>query len=349
MTAKIVSFTHNGAALCARLLESLSRSGEFEAEGYAKEDMPGLNRLETDIKSFAKDAFENCGALIFIGAAGIAVRAVAPFLKSKSTDPAVIVIDELGKYVIPILSGHMGRANSLASQIAGMLGAAAIITTATDINCKFAADIWAIENDCRIYDISMVKDVSAAVLAGRTVGFLTDFTVDGEYPEGLRHAQSGETGICVSLDVKKRPFARTLNIVPRCVTVGIGCRKALEPEILEERFINTLKASCLPLCAVSCIATIDIKSEEKALLALCEKYGYLLKTYSARELEDVKGNFTASDFVKNTTGVDNVCERAAVKASGGELILCKNTGNGVTIAAAKADWRGKFEYHHGGN
>lgn len=342
MKATVVSFTHKGACLCARLTESLNSDGEMIAKGYAKERMQGISLLQTDIKSFAKIAFYDSDALIFIGAAGIAVRAIAPYLKAKDTDPAVLVVDELARFVVPILSGHIGGANRLARHIAGILGAQAVITTATDMNGAFAADEWAAENDCSVFDIRMIKDISSAILSGETVGFHSDFPIEGDYPLNVRAAERGKIGICVSLDTGKNLFGHTLMIVPRCVAVGIGCKKGVAPGILEKRFLNTLSENNLPLSAVTCVATINIKAEEEALLALCRKYKFCLRTYTPEELNGVSGEYSASDFVKKTTGVDNVCERAAVKATGGDLILRKNCGDGVTLAAAKADWRGTF-------
>lgn len=342
MKATIASFTHKGACLCAKLTASLNGDAEIIATGYAKESMAGLCLLETDIRSFTEIAFYDSDAIIFIGAAGIAVRAIAPYVKAKDSDPAVIVIDELAKHVIPILSGHLGGANRLARKIASILDSEAIITTATDINGVFAVDEWAIQNNCAVFNPKAIKEISSAILAGKPVGLHSDFPIDGAYPLNVEIANNGETGVCVSLDTVRRPFAHTLIIVPRCVTVGIGCKKGVPVATVEKRFLNTLMECNLPLCAVNGVATIDIKAEEEALLALCKKYALGLITYTAAELNDVSGEFSASDFVKKTTGVDNVCERAAVNASGGSLILRKTCGSGVTVAVAKADWRGKF-------
>ncbi|MFT9055239.1 MAG: cobalt-precorrin 5A hydrolase [Ethanoligenens sp.] len=341
MNIKIVSFTRDGALFSLKLCKLLDNRG-FDATGYYKEDMPGLVKRTGDILKFAESAFESCDALIFVGAAGIAVRAVAPYLRGKDIDPAVLVCDEKGRYVIPILSGHLGGANRLAEEIAEQIGAAAVLTTATDINGKFAADVWARDNNCRVFDPPKIKAVSSAILAGEPVGFLSDFPVDGAYPKGVFPVGYGKIGILVSLDVSRNPFAHTLHLVPQCIAIGIGCKRGVTHENVEEQFLQTLAAGNVPVKAVNCVASINLKAKEAALLALCEKYCLPFQTFSAQELAGVQGEFTDSDFVRRTTGVGNVCERAAVKASGGTLIIRKTAGKSVTTAAAKADWKGQF-------
>lgn len=342
MKLRILSFTSAGAALSIRLRELLAGENDLESLCYAKKGVSGVAIWPSDVRAFAQKAFETGDALVFIGAAGIAVRAIAPFVRSKAEDPPVLVIDEQGHYIIPLLSGHLGGANRLAVKIADKLGAAAVVTTATDLNRAFAVDVWARDNGCAIYDLPSIKRISSAVLAGEAVGFVSDFPVDGQLPAGIASVSDGETGICISLDVRKQPFVHTLHLVPRCLVVGIGCRKATDADVLEQQVLAVLEEHHLPVCALLCAATIELKAEEEALLRFCRKYRLPLRVYSADVLQKVAGTFSASAFVRRTTGVDNVCERAAVKASGGTLAVRKCAGNGVTVAVAQAPWRGNF-------
>lgn len=349
MKIKLLCFTARGASLCARLC-ALLKSGGDDAEGYIKNKeaggFAGLEKVETDLYGFTKAAFEDGDAVIFVGAVGIAVRAAAPFIKSKAVDPAVVAVDETARYAVPILSGHLGGANALARRVANLIGAEAVVTTATDLNRKFAADVFARENGCAVPAPGEIKYISSAVLEGKTVGFLSDFPVDGGLPGGVASAESGESGVFVSLDTARKPFLHTLHLVPRCVTVGVGCKKGVAEEVLERRYLEALARNGIPACAVAKIATIDIKLKENALAALCKKYRLELAGFTAEELAAVGGKFTDSEFVQRTTGVGNVCERAAVKA-GGSLIINKDAGDGVTIAAARSDWRGNFESSDG--
>ncbi len=131
------------------------------------------------------EQFENADSIIFIGAAGIAVRSIAPFIQSKKKDPAVLVVDEWGKFVISLLSGHLGGANELACLAADILQAIPVVTTATDLEGKFAVDVFAKKNNCHIFRMKEAKEVSAALLAGEKVGFFSEFPCEGELPDGL--------------------------------------------------------------------------------------------------------------------------------------------------------------------
>lgn len=341
MKIQLIAFTKAGGVLCRRLMQELA-GPEYEAEGYCSYVTDDLLLLTEDVITHTGKAFKNCGALIFIGAAGIAVRAIAPHIRSKACDPAVLVIDEKGRYVIPVLSGHMGGANRLAARIGALISAEPVITTATDINGKFAVDLWAEENGCSITNIENIKHISAAVLRGEAIGLHSDFPVDGRLPDYISSSAKAEAGICISREYSQY-FSRTLHLIPRQYVLGIGCRRNIEFESLQE-VINTFLGihGILP-CELSAMASIDIKAGENALLQLSEHLKIPFYTYSAQELSKVPGSFSQSDFVRKITGVDNVCERAAVKAAGGNLTALRHSRNGITVAIAKKEWRCSFE------
>ena len=145
----IVAFTEAGLALARRIRDAVGGSvTSSREEGFS-------------LSGWTAEHFPVCDALIFVGAAGIAVRAIAPHVRHKAQDPAVIVADECGKYVIPILSGHLGGANALARRIAESIGAEAVITTATDLRGAFAVDLWAKEHGMIIRQPERIKQVSA--------------------------------------------------------------------------------------------------------------------------------------------------------------------------------------------
>lgn len=283
-----------------------------------------------------------CDGLVFIGAAGIAVRLIAPLLQSKDKDPAVVVIDELGTFAIPILSGHIGGANELANEISKFIYAIPVITTATDINHKFAVDVWSKKAGCVIGDISKIKFISQAILGGQAVGITSEFALAGTLPPQLRPDSSLPRGICISLSETKHPFGTTLNLIPRIVTIGVGCRRDTAAEALEKFVLATLDKFDISLKAVSKLVSIDLKKNENCLIKFCEKYNLQFATYTAEALAAVDGEFTASAFVKKTTGVDNVCERSAMCDNDGELIVKKQAQDGITIAVACGNWRCEF-------
>ncbi|MDD4377594.1 MAG: cobalt-precorrin 5A hydrolase [Eubacteriales bacterium] len=325
----IISFTNNGRELANRLTEFLGCK-VFKYEGKEK------------AQDFLNEKFCCCDTIIFIGAVGIATRMISKLIKSKDVDPAVIVIDELGKYVIPILSGHLGGGNESSIELARLIGAQEVITTATDINKKFAVDIWTKYAGCKIADISKIKVISSAVLRNEKIGIYSGFPFDGVMPDELTLDKT-KIGICVSLNDRLSPYEETLNLVPQIITLGVGCRKDMKSEIFEQFILRTLAENNISILSIEKIASIDLKKDEKCILDFSEKYNIPFVTYTAEELNQVEGQFSASEFVKKITGVDNVCERSAVKNSeNGAIILSKTCQNGVTIALAKKDWKCKF-------
>lgn len=327
----ILAFTDRGKLMASKVAGRLSAECEleiFDHKGKAKD--------------YLKENFDQKDTFIFICAAGIAVRMIAPLIKSKDVDPAVIVMDEFGQYVIPILSGHLGGANEAGERIASVIGATLVLTTATDINEKFAVDVWSKYAGCKIIDVSCIKTISAAILRGEKVGFESGFPFEGKVPEELT-LDAANLGICVSLSDKLKPFPQTFNMVPKIVTMGIGCRKNTSVEQFEKFVLGVLEENKVSIHAIKKIASIDIKKYEKCILAFSDKYQIPFITYSAEELNAAKGDFEVSDFVKSITGVDNICERSASLGSGnGRRILSKTSGGGVTCALAMKDWKCKF-------
>ena len=290
------------------------------------------------LRDWTERAFGSRRALVFVGAAGIAVRAVAPYLRSKASDPAVVSVDECACFAVALLSGHLGGANELTERIAEVCGAQAVITTATDRGGVFAFDEWARVQGLAVADAKKIRAVSAKLLAGGSVSVHSVLPIVGEPPENIRMTESGDADVWV--DVRAHD---ALTLVPPVLTLGVGCRRATESETLEARFAAFCAETGILPAAVVAAASIEHKRGERGLEDFCAAHGWPLRFFSAEELAALGGGFSASAFVAETVGVDNVCERAAVRAAQGELIVKKHAGEGVTFAIAqksiKLDWR----------
>lgn len=327
MSCAYLAFTERGLALAQQLAAACPGSVARCGAGG-----PGLDE-------WTAAQFAASDALIYIGAVGIAVRAIAPHCCSKAEDPAVVVLDECGRFAVPLLSGHLGGANALARRLAAMCGAVPVITTATDLHGLFAVDEWAKRQGCIVAEPERIKQVSGALLAGKRVHFTADWPIQGTPPAGVLPAADGSADFALTLT----PAGQALHIVPRIAVLGIGCRRGTTAEHLEAAFAAFCRESGLTPQGVAAAASIDLKRDEPGLAAFCRDHGWDMDFYTAAQLRAVPGSFTASGFVTSVTGVDNVCERAAVLASGGKLLLPKWARDGVTFAAAlrpfAPDWR----------
>ena len=331
MKLAYLSFTEKGRQLAGRLAAALG--GSVQRCGAS-----------CSLEAWTAAHFSQSDGLVYVGAAGIAVRAIAPHLKSKTTDPAVVVVDECARYAIPILSGHLGGANDLARAIGRVCGALPVLTTATDVNGVFAVDEWAKRQNCLVLNPERIKTVSAKLLAGGTVTVQSSWPIAGQPPRNV--CQTEDRGADVLLDIHPGTGEK-LHLVPRIAVLGVGCKKNVSFQTLETALAAFLTGAGVCEQAISAVASIDLKKNEPGLLDLCAAHGWPLKTYPAEQLREVEGQFTPSAFVKGVTGVDNVCERSAVLASGGTLCQGKTARDGITMALAltpyQPNWRWQDE------
>ena len=328
MTVRLLAFTERGFALARRLGEAL--------EGEALRCGAPLG-----LADWTAAAFAEAEALVFVGAAGIAVRAIAPHVRHKAQDPAVVVVDEGGRFAVPLLSGHLGGANGLARRIAALCGAEAVITTATDVRGLFAVDEWAKRQNCRVENPEAIKRVSGKILSGGQAGVHSPWPIEGPPPPEVCLAEEADCDVLLTV---RRTEGDCLRLIPAAAVLGVGCRRGTRQETLEAAFQRLLADSGLHPLAFRKACSIDLKREEPGLLAFCAAHGLPFETFPAQALQRAEGAFSPpSDFVRSVTGVDNVCERSAVLGSGGTLYWKKQAGNGVTMAVALApvstDWR----------
>ena len=337
----VFALTERGLALAGKLAAALGPVEIFEPSSLVK----------GGLKKEASRAFRRAGALVFISAAGIAIRCVAPLLKGKHLDPAIVVVDERGRFAISLLSGHMGGANRLAGIVAKATGATPDITTATDIWDLPSAEELAEGFSLVIEDPKKIKAVNSAILDSEKV-FVIDaskarraevkrrfkgvFTCRRTLPKKL-----GPKEACVLVSSRidepvPSAFAeRTLVLRPREIIAGVGCGKGVPKALIKKALFESFAAAGLSPLSIKSFATIDIKKNERGLKALASEMGAPIEVYGAGELNRVKYPSRPSNAVMKATGAHAVAEPCALLSSGAKKLCLKKTKIGhVTIAAA---------------
>ncbi len=355
MIVRIVAFTKRGWELAKAVEEA------FPEHIWERRD-------GEDLQAWVRESFSLRAPILFIGAAGIAVRAIAPAVSDKLKDSPVLVMDEMGQFVIPLLSGHVGRANAWALEIeqrfqqrteTGFMKSGrsynprAVITTATDVNHTFSVDVFAWENGLEILNRKGIQEVSKRVLDGQKIRFLLEEGMEftGELPytysisyipkedpvdEDDDHKEHFDCDVLIiHSDSKRVRYAtedgKILVLRVKPYVIGVGCKKGTSAEKLSA-FIE----SQVDLSEVSAVASIDLKAKEYGLVQFAQQAALPFLTYSAKTLEMVSGDFSESHFVQEITGVSNVCERAAMAAAEeGVLVQKKIAMDGMTLAIAK--------------
>lgn len=364
----LITCSVRGYATMQKLAKKLENISGAEIITKVKcEALPEVSMRET-VKACVDAYFEQVDAIVFVTASGIAVRSVAEHLAHKSKDPAIVCMDECGKHVISLVSGHAGGANALTQMLADVMWATPVITTATDVEGRFSVDDYARKHNLVVTDWAKAKAISAEVLAAgaEPVWIEEPVVAQGEEKGACEICKElKSTGIdgsenrvdkcgnkiCVQrlqigsyqVIVTPRdilPDEKTMQLIPRCIVAGIGCKKGTSSDKIEQAVQDAFAKAGLRMEALCAVASIDLKKEEAGLLEFCETRNVPFETYAAEELQAVPGTYSASEFVSGVTGVDNVCERSAVKyasehgANDGELLLRKQAQDGVTVALA---------------
>ena len=327
MKRLVVCFSANGAKIIEKINKACEDKDIAPLTCYARtssEDIPDdFIRVSEDVYKWTSDNFSEGNALIFVGAMGIAVRALSGLPKDKLSDCPVLVIDDAGRFVIPVLSGHAGSANKLAEIIASFIDAIPVITTSSDVNGVFSVDTFAVENRLTIAEKAGIKKVTSRALENKKVTLSIK-----DYPP----REPVDVIVADETDAE-----HLLLLKPKMYTVGLGMKKDKDPDEVEKFFLETIKQNSLDVSDIYALCTIDIKEDEPAVLNLRDKYRIPVLSFDAELLKKAPGEYTASEFVRETTGVDNVCERSAVlgAGTGSMLVLKKTAKDGMTVAIAK--------------
>lgn len=315
MNKIIITYTEAGLAIAR------SMAASFDVEIFYK---------DKNIDKILEERWPSLETIIFISATGIAVRKIAPLIKDKYTDPAVLVIDDKAKHVISLLSGHIGGANELAIDIAKAINAEPVITTASDNRGLEALDIYLRDNDFAYNSREALTKIMAAIVNQREIYLEAASDFDFKYDKFTSDRSEADYAIIQDEGYMTNDEENTLYIIKKKYNMGIGLRRGTDFDVLEEAFHELLREMDINPKAIKRFGSIDIKKDEEALLELCKKYDRELIFYTADELNEVDVS-EKSDFVKEITGAYSVSE-AAAKLLGGKIILTKKIIDSITFS-----------------
>jgi cobalt-precorrin 5A hydrolase len=341
------ALTPEGLDQASVIVDSLQEADGYGPEHRINADSPfkGFQRLQTRVHSI----FHSYEGHVFIMAVGIVVRIIAPLLRGKVRDPAVVVLDEKARHVISLLSGHLGGANALARNIAQVLGGTPVITTATDVHGVKAFDIAAVEKDLWIENPDSIKVLNAALLEKRKIYLIDPMKIISPLYEDNSFIEIHDDFLPVGEDMDKcpsvyigdrlvAPRAGFLIVRPPSLVAGVGCNRETAFEELKEGFDTILGKFRLSMKSLRNLATIELKRDEECLTKLGEMLDIPIHYFSSKELGSVKNIEHPSQVVKKYTGTEGVCEAAALLSAGAErLLVPKQVLKNVTVAVARVN------------
>jgi cobalt-precorrin 5A hydrolase len=339
----VYSLTRQGAEVARRLAGELENATLFVSERLAVDGETPFVRLAPSLAA----NWRSFAGHVVIAATGIVVRASAPLLEGKDSDPAVVVVDQRGRFAISLLSGHLGGANALARRVAGILGGQAVITTATDLQGLPSLELLAGEAGLRVENLSALAGLSGRLLDGETTPV---WDPEGRFWPRLHEDWPGaftrletppslaEKGRpLVWVDWRSEPTAESWLVVrPPCLAVGMGCNRGTSADEMEQLLRLVLERHGLSLASAFCLASVEAKRDEPGLTELAVRLGLPLTFYPADRLGAV-GVPNPSSRVAAHMGTGSVCEAAAILAArGGSLLAQKQTSVNATCAVALA-------------
>jgi cobalt-precorrin 5A hydrolase len=290
--------------------------------------------IEGRFEDYVSTVFNKFDIIIFIMAAGIVVRSIARCITDKTTDPGIIVMDEKGRFVISLLSGHIGGANEAAIKVADLTGAVPVITTASDVNGLISADMLAKELNCKIDSMESAKEITSMIVNNEKVAVVSDhkfkipeyFSGDPDEADGIIYITNKNNFIKFN-----KPFVR---LIPGNIIAGVGCRKNTDTGDMIEFIESKLDGLGLDKRSIKSLCSIEIKKNEKAIAETAKHFNAGLRFFSSAEIKKVEQKFELSDFVEEQTGAGAVSAPCAYLGSNGSgrMILQKHKQNGITLS-----------------
>lgn len=363
----IVCITENGKKLAIKI-NSLIKDSHIYIVSNKNNNLQSNPKTDNiflvrdKVSNLVEKLFLKYSYILFIMATGIVVRIIAPYVNSKFSDPAILVCDEKGKNIISLLSGHMGGANDMANYIGGLIGANPVITTATDVNKKASLDMVAKRLNAHINDFrENVKDINSMLVNKKSVGIYVDgnyeiddrgFNILTEFKDidnldkivvitnkcnFIKHFLENvkKENSYYDIDEINNLNKKIVKVVPKDIVLGIGCKRNTDSRLLYDCINDILYKNNIDINSIKEIGSIDIKSDEKAIIDLSEKLSVPFTTFSSENISKVDYLYEKSEFVKKNVGVYCVSEPVAHLLSNGNLIVKKHKYKGITISIGR--------------
>lgn len=349
MKIAIIAITGNGARLGVKLAQGLPRSVLHLPPKLADQTAYPCSVFQECLKELVVRLWHESDGLVCIMASGIVVRIIAPLLEGKDRDPAVVVMDDAGRFAVSLLSGHLGGANELAGRCAQLAGATPVITTATDANGLPSFDMIAREQGWVIEDLSRVKVLNSLLLENGEIAVVDPtgqveqafcgrgrLTFHSDFHAAFRSSARGFLFV-TNRRLPSQLLAPDLLVLrPRNLVLGIGCNSGTDAEEIEEVVLSNLKRLFLSLKSVCCIASATAKQSEPGLLDFARRHSLPVQFYESDVLNSVPAPSPPSPYALEAIGATGVAEPAAILASGGgHLLLKKEKSGNVTLAIAE--------------
>jgi cobalt-precorrin 5A hydrolase len=357
----LYAITRHGIEIAKRLAADLAGADVYVSQKLFAQAPAGAKPFALPMGPLLHETFTAYDCQVFIISVGAVVRMIAPLLENKKVDPAVVCVDDAARFAICVLSGHVGRGNVFTERVAELLGAAPVVTTASDAIGTLTVDIlgrglgWTLDDPDRNVTRGCAAVVNAApVFFVQECGEPDWWPLEKPLPEGVRYATSlddVDPKACeILLVATDRDFREThpdhwANAVvyrPKSLVLGIGCDRGATPDMVERGVETILRKHALSPKCVHAVATIDKKRDETALVSLATRLGGPLRCFSAEELDRVPGIENPSDTVKYFVGSRGVAEPAALLAARAQKLLVPKqiytepgAGRSMTLAAAR--------------
>ncbi|MGG4451435.1 cobalt-precorrin 5A hydrolase [Brevibacillus porteri] len=355
----IVAITKHGVEMARDLAQKFPGTDLYYMSKFERgdEETRGIQLFSNSVRMLFPALWPAYKGLIIIISLGAVIRMIAPLLEDKKKDPGVVVVDDRGENVISVLSGHLGGANELAREVAAVMGARPIITTASDVQKTIPVDLfgrrfgweWDSAEKLTPVSASVVNEERVAVIneSGELDWWMHDTPMPPSIKEYATIAEAKADQPQAALVVSHRLLTPEEQSIldngvlyrPKVIVLGMGCNRGTSAEEIEAVIKETLDELQFSIKSVRALATIELKKDEAGLIAVCEKYGWPFVWYSPEELNQVEIS-DPSDTVFKFTGAYGVSEPAAkLYAGADELVLTKKKSGNTTISV------GLMPYH----